>query len=83
MEFQYKRPDFILKADMRQQMLAVASDLRRACSEETSHQTLREWTLNAAEVLEIMGSRPTPQEIFVWALVYSLAAYGLYVLALS
>lgn len=65
---------------MRQEMKAVASDLRRASNEQNSHQALREWAINAAEVLEIMGSRPTPQEFTVWAIVYSLAAYGLYAL---
>jgi len=79
----YRRPEFISKADMREEMLLVAKDLRRACNEGTSHETLREWALNAAEILEILGSRPTYQEMIVAAIVYSLAAYGLYVLWIS
>jgi hypothetical protein len=73
----YKRPEFLSKEDMRKEMLAVASGLRRACSEQTSHETLREWALDAAEVLEVVGSHPTLQERLVWAIVGSLAAYGL------
>jgi hypothetical protein len=74
MRAKYKRPEFIMKQDMRREMRAVASDLRRASQE--SHETLREWALNAAEVLEVMGSGPTLRELVVWALIYSLAGYG-------
>jgi len=70
-----KRPEFIRKADMRQEMKGVAEDLRKA-SELGDHPTLQRVALETAEVLEIIGSPPSPQEIFVWAIVYGLATYG-------
>jgi hypothetical protein len=78
----YKRPEFIRKADMRQEMKGAAADLRKA-GEQADQPTLQRVVLEVAEILEVVGSPPSPQEIFVWAIVYGLAIYGLLTLLVT
>lgn len=61
---------------MREEMNAAAADLRKA-AELGDHGTLQRVALEVAEVLEVVGSPPSPQEIVGWTITLGMAAYGL------